>query len=71
MSVLSQATIIVEASESSDSLIQAKAAIHQGRKLFILNSCFDRSLDWPKKFLNKGALRVVDGSEILEHLSAR
>lgn len=69
MSALSEASVIVEASESSGSLTQAEAAIQQGRKLFILNSCFERGLDWPEKFLKKGAIRVVDGSEILEHLS--
>lgn len=70
MSALSEATVIVEASESSGSLTQAEAAIQQGRKLFILNSCFDQGLAWPEKFLLKGAIRVVDGSEILEHLNA-
>lgn len=70
MSALSEASIIVEASESSGSLTQATAAIEQGRKLFILNSCFERGLEWPKKFLAKGAIRVMDGSEILEYLSA-
>jgi DNA processing protein len=70
MSALSEASVIVEASESSGSLTQAEAAIQQGRKLFILNSCFERGLDWPEKFLKKGAIRVVDGSEILEHLNA-
>lgn len=69
MSALSEATIIVEASETSGSLTQAEAAIAQGRKLFILNSCFERGLGWPDKFLSKGAIRIVDGSEILEHLN--
>ncbi len=70
MSVLSEATVIVEASESSGSLTQAEAAIQQRRKLFILRSCFERGLDWTEKFLKQGAIRVVDGSEILEHLGS-
>ncbi|HIK17832.1 MAG TPA: DNA-protecting protein DprA [Leptolyngbyaceae cyanobacterium M33_DOE_097] len=69
MSALSEATVIVEASESSGSLTQAEAAIQQKRKLFILDSCFKPGLDWPEKFLAKGAIRLVDGSEILEHLA--
>jgi DNA processing protein len=69
MSALSEATVIVEASESSGSLTQAEAAVQQGRKLFILNSCFERGLEWPDRFLAKGAIRVVEGAEILEHLS--
>jgi DNA processing protein len=68
MSALSEATIIVEASDTSGSLVQARAAIQQGRKLFILKSCFDRGLRWPEKFLKKGAVRVASGEEILEVL---
>lgn len=68
MSALSQATVIVEASETSGTLIQARAALQQGRKLFILKSCFDRGLEWPERFLKKGAIKVEDGSEILQHL---
>ena len=69
MSALSEATVIVEASDTSGSLIQARAAIQQKRKLFILNSCFEQGLNWPETFLKKGAVRVVDGSEIIEHLN--
>lgn len=68
MSALSEATVIIEASETSGTLTQARAAIAQGRKLFILNSCFEKGLKWPEKFLRKGAIKVVDGSEIFEHL---
>ena len=39
MSALTEATIIVEAGETSGTLIQARAALQQGRKLFILDSC--------------------------------
>ena len=68
MSALSQAMVIVEASETSGTLNQAEAALQQGRKLFILNSCFEYGMEWPDHLLRRGAIRVVDGSEILEHL---
>ena len=68
MSALSQATIIVEASKTSGTLIQARAALQQGRKLFILKSCFDQGLEWPERFLKRGAVKIEDGSEILERL---
>lgn len=58
MSALTEATIIVEASETSGTLTQARAALHQGRKLFILNSCFERGLTWPARFEKQGAIRV-------------
>ncbi len=68
MSALSHATIIVEASDTSGSLYQARAAIQQKRELFILNSCFERKLRWPQYYLKKGAHRVVNGAEILKLL---
>jgi DNA processing protein len=64
MSALTEATVIVEAGETSGSLIQARAAIEQGRKLFILDSCFNRGLKWPEKFLERGAVRVRDYADI-------
>jgi len=69
MSALSEATIIVEAGETSGTLIQAKAALKQGRKVFILNSNFENSqLTWPHRLLNAGAIRVCDVDEILQEL---
>jgi len=65
MSALTKATVIVEAGEKSGTLIQARAALKQGRQLFILNSCFTKSdLTWPEKFLALGARRVEDFEEI-------
>lgn len=69
MSALTEATIIVEAGETSGTLIQARAALHQGRKLFILDNCFRRGLSWPKKYEEKGAIRVMDYDDIRKHLS--
>jgi DNA processing protein len=64
MSALTEATIIVEAGETSGTLIQARAAIEQGRKLFILDSCFQRGLSWPEKYLARGAVRVRDYEDV-------
>jgi DNA processing protein len=59
MSAVAQATVIVEASNTSGTLAQARAALHQGRKLFILDNCFlDPELTWPKRFQDLGAIRV-------------
>lgn len=69
MSAITQATIIVEASDTSGTLIQARAALQQKRKLFILDSCFHNSaISWPKKYEAKGAIRVVDYEDIRKHL---
>lgn len=69
MSALSQATIIIEASNTSGTLTQARAALHQGRKLFILDSCFQNpELTWPARFEKQGAIRVVDYDDIKANL---
>ena len=70
MSALTEATVIVEAGERSGTLIQARAALGQGRKLFVLDSCFrDSRLGWPDKLAEKGAIRVEDYDDIRQHLS--
>jgi DNA processing protein len=72
MSALTEATVIVEAGETSGTLIQARAALHQGRKLFILENCFrDSRLTWPQKYVDKGALRVASYDDIRKHLSKK
>jgi DNA processing protein len=71
MSALSEATIIIEAGETSGTLIQAREALKQGRKLFILNSCFERpELTWPKRFEQDGAIRVREYDDIRRELVA-
>jgi DNA processing protein len=72
MSALTQATIIVEAGETSGTLIQARAALAQGRSLFILESNFSRpELTWPHRFAEKGAIRVRDFDDIRAHLDGQ
>ena len=69
MSAISEATIIVEAGETSGTLIQAKAALKQGRKLFILNNNFENpNLTWPRKFEKQGAIRVREFEDIEKEL---
>jgi DNA processing protein len=69
MSALTEATIIVEASDTSGSLTQARAALHQGRKLFILDSCFARKdLKWPTTYERRGAVRVREAEDIWKAL---
>ncbi|KRG42337.1 DNA-binding protein [Stenotrophomonas pictorum JCM 9942] len=69
MSALTEATVIVEAGNTSGTLVQARAALAQGRKLFILDSCFrNPSLSWPRKYEEQGAIRVRNITEIMEAL---
>lgn len=65
MSALTEATIIVEASDTSGTLTQAQAALHQKRKLFILDSCFQRTdIRWPARYEALGAIRVRSMDDI-------
>lgn len=65
MSALTDATIIVEAGETSGTLVQAKAALKQNRKLFILESCFHKpNLRWPHRFEELGAVRVKSYDDV-------
>jgi DNA processing protein len=71
ISALTAATIIVEAGDTSGTLVQARHALKQRRLLFILDSCFQTpSRTWPAKFVAMGAIRVSDYDEIKKHLVA-
>lgn len=73
MSALTQATVIIEAGETSGTRTQARATLEQGngRKLFILDSCFKRDdLKWPRDFEARGAIRVSDFAQITDALGS-
>lgn len=71
MSGISLATVIIEAGETSGSLIQADYALKQGRLVFIPQSAVDNEkLKWPKKYvLRKGAFKFSTIDELLEALT--
>lgn len=60
---------MVEAEQTSGTLIQAKSALKYGRKVFILNNNFENDrLSWPHKLEKCGAIRVYDVDDILSSL---
>lgn len=72
MSALTEATIIIEAGETSGTLVQARHALKQKRKLFILDSCFKNpDITWPHRFADEGAIRVRSYDDIAGHLSPK
>jgi DNA processing protein len=76
MAAISDATVIVEASNTSGSLIQARACLHQGHPLFIMRTCSQNpNLTWPQRFLEKeGVYEAKDAKEItalLAHLKQK
>ena len=70
MSGLSQATVIMEAGETSGALKQARYALKQKRLVLIPQNAFSiPSITWPEKFEKMGAIRVHTPSEIIDVLS--
>lgn len=64
MALLSDATVIVEASDTSGTLHQAAECVRQNRLLFIAKSVVDdNSLTWPKQFVGKACVRVLEKTE--------
>jgi DNA processing protein len=60
MAAISDATVIVEASDTSGTLHQAAECGRLGRWLFIMRSVVDDpNLTWPKRFLDQSNVRVL------------
>jgi DNA processing protein len=69
MALISDASIIVEAGESSGSLHQGWEALRLGRPLFISKVITDNaSLKWPKKMMDYGAVELTEFEEVIEML---
>lgn len=66
MAALSDATVIIEASDTSGTLHQAAECQRLGRWLFILKSVVDdKSLQWPARFIGKPFVEVLTKTEDL------
>jgi DNA processing protein len=69
MALISDATVIIEAGETSGSLSQGWEALRLGRPLFIAKSVADdKSLAWPGKMLGYGAM--ILSTEMLDEFFA-
>jgi DNA processing protein len=72
MALISNASIIVEAGETSGSLHQGWEALRLGRPLFIWSSTMnDHSLSWPRKMEMYGAMELRDPKEVLDVLPSQ
>jgi DNA protecting protein DprA len=64
MAAVSDATVIIEASDTSGTLHQAAECVNLGRWLFIAKSVVDdRNLKWPKKFLGQPKVGVLSSPD--------
>ncbi len=69
MALFSNASIIVEAGETSGSLHQGWEALRLGRPLFIWKSITgDSSLNWPKKMMQYGARELTSPEQVVDVL---
>jgi DNA processing protein len=69
MALLCDASVIVEAGESSGTLSQGWEALRLNRPLFILKSVFENSdLTWPAEMQEYGAQVLEDLEQILDVL---
>lgn len=72
MALIADASIIVEAGDTSGSLHQGWEALRLGRPLFIWKSVMDNhSLTWPKKMIQYGAMELMKPEHVLEFLPSR
>jgi DNA processing protein len=71
MAAISDATVIVEASDTSGTLHQAAECQALGRWLFILRTVVENpSVTWPTRFLNNSRTVILDEtSQIIEALA--
>lgn len=68
MALISDASVIVEAGETSGALSQGWEALRLRRPLFISEHLFSMNLTWPAKMVRYGAKILTDVDELLEIL---
>jgi DNA processing protein len=71
MALISDASVIVQAGESSGSLSQGYEALRLGRPLFIWKKLLESPLSWPKEMVRYGAMKLSDPKELLENLPSK
>ncbi len=71
MALISNASIIVEAGETSGSLHQGWEALRLGRPLFIWKSIMEKDLKWPEKMMAYGAIELKDPEEIFDYVPSQ
>jgi DNA processing protein len=68
MALITDATVIVEAGETSGSLSQGWEALRLGRPLFIMKSVAESGLKWPAEMRRYGADLLSDPDDLLDVL---
>ena len=66
MALLTNASVIVEAGESSGTLSQGWETLRLGRPLFLMKSILEKGLKWPDEMVKYGAAILEDADEIFD-----
>lgn len=67
MSGIGEGTVMVEASATSGAKMQARYALEQGKRLFLLSSLVEERL-WARGYVKRGAVEVRRVEDIIELL---
>ena len=67
MSGISQGTAVIEASATSGAKMQARIALEQGKRAFLMASLVTRE-EWAQRYLGRGAIEVHEVEDILRWL---
>ena len=67
MSGISQGTAVIEASSTSGAKMQARIALEQGKRAFLMASLVTRE-EWARRYLQRGAIEVHEVENILHWL---
>jgi len=67
MSGISQGTAVIEASSTSGAKMQARIALEQGKRAFLMASLVTRE-EWAQRYLERGAIEVHEVEDILHWL---
>jgi DNA processing protein len=70
MAVLTHASVIVEASDTSGSLSQASETMELGKPLFFMKGNLGKGLAWPERFRSAGAQVVESVRQIVDSIGA-
>ena len=68
MALIADASVIVQAGDSSGSLHQGWEALRLGRPLFIWGPIFETSLRWPQEMVKYGAVKLSDPKDVFQNL---
>jgi len=67
MSGISQGTAVIEASATSGAKMQARLALEQGKRVFLMASLVTRE-EWAQRYLARGAIEVSEVDDVLRWL---